>query len=899
MKICRHIYSIFRIFVVFWLSACSTEKNTLVTRTYHHITSKYNIFFNGEESFQRGLKRARESMEYDYTRVLPLFTYGDESVSQSIAPDMERAIKKATKVITLHSITVKPEYKDGPETPRQKRFYRKNEFNKYVDDNYLLLGKAYLYKHDFMLAAETFRHIITEFPDEPIRFNAMIWLARTHNENGALIESEKILSTLENNRELPDDLKTDLNATYADYYLKQDDYARAIPKLERAVARAREKHRKILYHFVLAQLYQRTRQWNEASDHYRKVIKLNPPYEMTFHARINLAGVYQAGSGDSQEIRNELRKMIRDEKNREYLDRIYHALGDIYLKEGRTGEAIEYYRLAAEKSTSNTRQKTLSYLALADLYYEMPEYEMAEAYYDSAVIYMEPDFPGYEDIRTQSESLTRLVKNLNEVHLQDSVQRLASLPEPELYAFIDGIIADVREKEREEMESQSLAARDLRHGRMMLSAGSRNRDSGTEGGKWYFYNEGAKSFGQPEFIMRWGKRKLEDNWRRSNKSEISFGGEEMASVDSAGAEDAAGEILSNKSREYYLRDIPRTDSMMEISHEKIQEGLLNAGTIYKNELNDRDEAVESFTELIGRYPETEYLLPAYYELYEMYRNAGNESKMNVYKNRIIREFPETQTARILEDPSYAAEINRYQDEVNRFYERTYQAYGQGRYQEVISLSEEAAEKYEGNEVLPRFEMLKVLSIGQLSDKRVFAAHLDSILLKYPGHEVAGHAREILAYINRASPVVREERQVAEAEKIYRYDPGSVHFTSMAVKSGTDFNQIRFNLINFNLDHHPRREFEVTEQALGEEYHLVTVKSFENDSLAGNYLAGVDTSSMTFHGFDEQPWARLFVISSDNNTTLLMDKDLEKYLAFYREYYLGDVETTGKTTMNKP
>ncbi len=367
-KILTYLLAVF--LISGFIAGCTTEKNTLVTRSYHNITSHYNIFFNGIESYKKGLKQAQESYIDDYTQILPIFTYDDESIAQSIAPDMERTIKKSSKVIALHSITAKPEYKDGPQTEKQKTFYAKNEYNKWVDDNYLIMGKAYLFRHEYNMAIETFKFIITEYPYEDIINETQVWLARAYNEIKEYKESEKILNQLTADDRFPKKLYADMYATVADLYIKKEDYEYAIDPITIALEEVGEKRTRIRYAFILGQLHQQVGNMEEASKYYREVIKMNPPYEMSINARINRASVFVEGADKSMEIKDELDKMLKDEKNREYQDQIYYALGNIYFREGNVDKAIDYYKLSSVKNVSNAQQKTKSCLTLAEIFYE-------------------------------------------------------------------------------------------------------------------------------------------------------------------------------------------------------------------------------------------------------------------------------------------------------------------------------------------------------------------------------------------------------------------------------------------------------------------------------------------------------------------------------------------------
>ena len=221
---------------LFGLASCSVEKNTSLSRNYHDLTSHYNIYFNGKESYKRGMAKAHTSVKNDYTRILPIFLYEEESVHSAVNSDMKRAIDKATKVITYHSITAKPKVKAGDQSAKDKAFYEKNEYNKWVDDSYMLMGRAYMYQGEFFLAVETFKHVLVTFPADEIRFLAMTWLAQAYIMIGEMREAERILISLSDENELPDEYMEDFLTTRAQFEFKQDSYATAAQYLENALA---------------------------------------------------------------------------------------------------------------------------------------------------------------------------------------------------------------------------------------------------------------------------------------------------------------------------------------------------------------------------------------------------------------------------------------------------------------------------------------------------------------------------------------------------------------------------------------------------------------------------------------------------------------------------------------
>ena len=422
------------------LVSCSVEKNTSLSRNFHNLTSHYNVYFNGNESYKRGIENANNTIRNDYNRILDLFLYEDEAVNSAVSGDMKRAIDKATKVITYHSITAKPKVKEGNQSAKDKAFYNQNEYNKWVDDSYMLMGKAYMYQGEFFLASETFKHVLVTFPKEEIRYLAMIWLSRAYIMIGEEREAERILMALADETALPKDYLLDYYSTRSQFYLKGQDYYPAADQLELAMGQSGiSKEDKIRYTYILAQLYEESGQNNLAYEKYKRVTRYSPPYEMAFNARVSMAEVYETGGANSDDLKKLLRKMLKDSKNVEYLDQIYFALGNIAMEEGQREEAIEYYQLSVSTSIRNQYQKGFSSLTLAEIYYETPDYILSATYYDSAVSFLDVDYPGYAGLASLSASLGDLVYNISTYELEDSVQVLAALPEEQRLAVIDGI----------------------------------------------------------------------------------------------------------------------------------------------------------------------------------------------------------------------------------------------------------------------------------------------------------------------------------------------------------------------------------------------------------------------------------------------------------------------------
>lgn len=882
----RNLKIVFKIVLpVLWLAftTCSTQKNTALTRGYHNLTAKYNVLFNGKESYYKGIRNMEENFRDNYAEILPVFQYGDPVLAKTISGDMDRTIKKCSKLISLHSITAKPKVKDTKTiSDKRREYFNKKEYNRYVDDAYLLMGKAHFHKHDFGLAAETFRILINDFKNDPVVYEAQLWLAKVYLENREYKNAEELLNVLLSKEKFPRKLKTELYLTYADFYLRQNTYQSCIDYIEKALSQRMLKKQKTRCTYILAQLYERTGNLSKATDAYSRVIKMNPPYIMAFNAHINRALTFQQGSGRPGEIEAELNKMLKDEKNADYLDQIYFALGNLAYKEGNKEKAVQQYKKSIRHSTQNTDQKARTYLTLANIFYEEPDYVNAQAYYDSTVALIDPSFKNYDVIYAKSLNLTKLVEEINTFKLEDSVQKLSKLSEPELLTLIDRIIQNVRQEEERKRQEETERMLNEQYGRDIVDQNYQASLNPTTGAKWYFYNDAAKNMGYKEFKMKWGNRKLEDHWQRQNKAMAMFvSGNE-------GEEETAKETISekegdNKSREYYLRNIPRNDSMMKVSHVRLENALLNMGFIYKNDLKDYVKAKESFKELLKRYPLSDNRLIVYYNLYSIARDEGDQAMMQFYRDKIITEFPESTYARIMTNPNYIREIEAEEKKAEKEYEEVYALYKSGQYAQVIFRSDDAIKRYPGNKLIPQFDYIRVLAIGKTSDAKVFRDGLNDIIARHPNTEVSEAAKNIIAYMNKEHPALLEAEEKTIAEKLYQFSENSEHYAALIVDKKSNNNQLIFNIINFNLDNFDKEGLKIEMVEINAHQNLMLIKTFPNMTKSMQYITLFKADPNVFKDYDN-PSVEIFSISLENYRTLMDDKSPDRYLKFYREYY---------------
>ena len=847
-------------------NSCSTKKSTFTHRVYNNLTARDNAYFNGNESFKTGVVELEKLHVDDYSKVLPLYKLGTPENATTVGSYFDKAFTKASKVIAKHSI-----------------FIRNKEYVRWIPEGYLLIGKSYFYKKEYKLAAETFDYIIKSYKEYPTKYSAMVWLARTNDQLKQYDKAESNLDFIADKMDktqLPKDVDRAFPLAYADFHIKQENYKSAIEYLLSGIDKNKKKAVRARLRFILAQIYQKSGNLDAATNLYRKVIKMNPSYVMTFNSEINEAICYNAASGSSKEIKKLLYKMTKDPKNKEYLDQIYYALAEICMKENDTTCAITNYKLSADKSVSNNSQKATSYLKLARLYYSMPAYEQAGEYFDSTMTVLPKDYPDYKDIATLARVLKNLVKNIKVVQLQDSLQKLSKMTPAEQNKVVESIITQViveeQKKQQEEYQKQ-------------LDLANANANNNQNTGSWYFYNPPTVNNGKNEFVKKWGNRKLEDLWRLSNKQaqgDFGAGDETDTSVVDTTKKATINDL---KDKKYYLKNIPTSSDDIKKSNDKIAEALFNIGSIYQNDLKDIPKAIDAYTDLVRRYPDNStYNMKTYYQLYLVYEGISDEGKRDYYKNIICTKEPDGDYCNLIKDPNFHKMTVKTKNAVTTLYQETYDAFKAGIWDTVISKANKAVEKFKGDStMLPKFIYLKAISYGEIKDSMNCVNTLQTIITKYHSSPVRPKAQDILAfYTGAVKKTAVVDSAKAAAKKNYLYDENAIHLYAMIItlSKSLKISDIKNVISDYNTKNFSTANLSISNIYLNDNQQLLTIANFPDKEKAMLYFNDIKKNKDVFSKLKPSD-CKQFVISADNYTKMYNNKDEDNYYLFFTKNYL--------------
>jgi len=858
--ISQHIIKVFLSVLILATTGCSTKKKSWVNRQFHNTTAKYNGYFNGNESIKNGVKKLEESFVDDYTTILPIFKTGDLKKSKKIHSYMDKAIKKGSIVIQRHSMKIKG-----------------REYCRWIDDNYFMVGKSYFYKGEFKDAIKTFSFIKNEYKKNEIQFDASLWLIRALIETKDFMTAEVELYELTNDRNFPKKLEVDLATISADFYLQQANYQLALVQLVKIDKLIKRKNKKVRYNYIMAQLYQQNKNYKSAKNKYKKVLNSSPDYEMVFNAKMNLARSLESGSRDIQKMRQNLFKMTKDDKNKEYLDKIYFTLAEMDINSLDTLSAVDNYLLSTFKSIDNNTQKSLSFLALAEIDYNRSLYRDSKVNYDSTLFYMDENFRDYKDLKEKHEILQQLVYHLDVISLQDSLQNLAALPAAELSQAINKLIQAEVEKERDALESESSK-------QQMMYENNRNRGRGeqfgnnTSGGKWYFYNPATLSFGLSEFRKKWGKRKLEDDWRRKDKKIVN-----VFEIDSIVSDSVELITQNKKDPNYYLEKLPNTEEDLARSNEMIKESTYQAGIIYKSSLQEIKKSSELFMSLLSRFPyDKNYAALAYYNVYVNHFELGKNQEAEVMKNLLIHNFPNSVYAQLLTNPNFQDQLIALQKEDELSYEVVYQMYLSNEYLQVI----EKCSLISNDDYQSKYLFLKALSFSALNDSLNCINTLNKIISIGEDTRIIEEAVYLLSAINNPGKMKKANEQ-ALTESPYLFRSANTHMSLFILpKKGVDINYLKTLISDYHTNDFGNEVFEISAMLMGEDKHLLMIKTFDNSIDVIIYNQLIMENVEIVNQLNKSDY-KLLAISFDNFKEFYTNKDIEGYYNFFKKNYLDN------------
>ncbi len=807
--------------------SCSTQKNTASSRFWHSFNARYNTYYNGQLAFIDGNLEKEKNNKDNYTELIPLYPVGNKTSRDIGKSHYQRTVEKMEKAIQRHSIKEKGKEK-----------------NPFLWRAWLLMGKAEFQMGQFEEAAATFSYMARLYQGEPLMSGlARAWLAKSYTELGWRYDAEDVIRNMSRDSMHFRAVK-DWDYTYADYYLREADYKKAIPYLKKAIKHERRKVQRAREWFLLGQIENQLGHQQEAYSAYQHVVRLSPPYELEFNARIAQTEVMAKNNG--KQMISKLKRMARDDNNAEYLDQVYYAIGNIYMAQGDTLAAINAYETGNKKATRSGIEKGVLLLTLGNIYWEREQFADAQRCYGEAIGLLDKDRKDYEELSHRSKMLDELVPYTEGIHLQDSLLALSEMPEAERNKAIDRVIDALKKKEKEERDAQLEAEANTQQAQNAVSNPLRQpsttqRPTPTTqqgGGAWYFYNPTAVSQGKTTFQREWGRRENVDNWRRSNQTVIRMPGAEDETTDSIASDDlAVGDSIATDSiaapldstaldphnREYYLAQIPFSDEQKAASHEIIKDGLFHGGIILKDKMERLAISERYLRRLTSDYPDYEHNDEAWYHLWLLYSRQGALSKAAECLAHMQQNHAESEWTQLIADPLYA-ENARFGEQIeDSLYGATYDAFKADQHDVIRQNANLSATRFPQGANRDRFLFINGLSLLNEGDGDGCMEQLKEVVEKYPESEVSKLAGMIIKGVQDGRRLHGGKFDIGDvwslrdielsgdstiADTLSTERDGSYLFMLVYNPDSVNQNQMLFELARYNFTNFLVRNFEI-------------------------------------------------------------------------------------------
>ena len=869
--------SSFLLFALVLLGACSTETNTFVNRTYHYTTARFNGHFNAQELLRVSLKTYNGSRVDDFYGILPINPLPNESEVKGMLPAIDTAVSKCSKVILNHSMP-----------SAENMFYKQAEYNTWIDETWLTVGQALFYRRDYDRALSNFQFVKRFFAKDPSTYTAELWIAKIYIEQRKFADAKLILDGLneiaqlqkkktikdyipflrkKEKSEAPEmntSLQFDIHKTYADLSLKRNDFEEAIIGLVLAIEKCKNGKEKARLNFILAQLYQRANQFPEAEKCFSKAMKAAAPFDISFNARLNRAMV-----GGGERLAKDLKRMLRDAKNAGFKDQIFYAMAMVEINRNDQVKAKSYLTESAFFSTTNKRQKAMSYEKLGDLSFNTKDYVAAQKYYDSSARFINEDYPNGDLVKNKAIKLADLVKAIETANFEDSVQRIAKMTEKDREDFLKETLKEMKRDQQRRKEQE--AAKLLALQQNQAPTGVVNNSN-----KFIFNNPKLREDGYNEFRKLWGQRENEDDWRRSDKIVMNIAANPSEQDSSLVTNDSP---LDNDSLsiETLLKNIPLTDSAYAQSEERLFEALYSAGVLYKEVLGEMDLAAAQFQAILDKQQTNMTDLSAAFQLYKL--NEGTD-QAEVFKKHILKNYPNSDAANYFRDPDFYVKQKESALKDQQKYLKLLEKYNQESFSQVLAESQLIVDNDLSNAYRAEYMLLNALAFGQLNEnKQDLVPRLTRIVEEKPKSDQATRAKEMLDIIKNGY----SESVPANFDKksIFIDVPNAVQYVIVLLDTDEDIEEARNAISDFSGKGFKLAKVKVSQKMTLNETNFILVQEFQTAKIASEYINAYKAG---FEYLDDFQNNKIYIINQENLKKLIETSKFDDYKVFYDDNY---------------
>ncbi|MFM2375787.1 MAG: hypothetical protein RLZZ165_884 [Bacteroidota bacterium] len=856
------------------MGSCGSRRNNIVARSFHNTTSLFNYEYNAVVKLKEGVDKINSAYRVPAEGYIPVWFAGTEEDAKANTATFDNAIEICEIGLQKHN----------------------QRDNKWIDNFRYNIGRAWFYKRNYILALNNFEYILKKYPDSKLVPVVTMWIVKTHLMDDNSTNAMKILDEQLAHMKLKKREKGELALVKGQVLLDQKNYEEVQRTLNSAKKYVHGANNRARMHYLLGQIYQDQDNYVKAYDNYHAVTKINTDYELIFNAKLNLAKLmiaHNKGDAENERLMTMLRKMLKDEKNIDYRDRVYYEIAMLYHKTGKNKTAIRNLKNSIAANTGNQRQKALSYYKAGQIYfYDLKDFTKAQAYFDSASTTINEDAPEYREISNISATLKEYVSCIQTIQHQDSLLTLSKLSDKALENHVEDYLEEIARR-NEEMEQKKLEEMRSLNDPNLFNQFGETQKRGISG--FYFDAPDQVTAGKIKFEQLWGNRKNEDNWRRKNKSLQVSEDVDTNAVAKVSEEDLKKYGSAEKAR--MIKNVPRTDEAIAEAQGKIAEAMYGLAQVYHNKLNIPDSALAVYQRLISRFPDSEFAMKSHYALYQMYKGRKDEMAANEQKRVICTIAPASRYCRYCNNEDFNDNSKEEMESFAGAYKALLETFQRREWGTCIDFSNFIISRFPEEQGLAEVYMIRGKSYGGMGQR-------DSLISIYNFAKSNFPESDIIPEVNRTLALLKgdktedgiPDKKTHEEEESGMNDPRFNGFEAerkpnekvfalfLVKKDKIQTNMLQQKISEFNSNYFGEKKLNVSIFLYQNQYHLPYVSQFDSEKEAIAYITSVRKDMELSTLFTDESERSAF-ISPANFRTAYGKKRLEDYLEYYENVIL--------------
>jgi tetratricopeptide (TPR) repeat protein len=877
-------------------------------KIYQNTVTRYNYYYNAKNRYVESITNLETTTKDDFSKLIKLNKINIDEAATAVGANMDSVLKKCATSIQIHD-------------PRGRWF----------DDLYMLMGKAYFLKGDMDNAITTFQYISNEYKDkvkplteaekkeaarlkklnknkdsipkdnysiaskenrkgihlfchQPVRNDALLWLVKCYVQLDNYNDALTLINILQKDDNFPNRLQSELNILNAQIFIANNDFKQATQELSKALERkniSNKDRRRIGY--LLGQLLMQETDYTGGVVQFEKILKLHPELDMDFYSKLNIAKSKMLIGTDIDKAENMFKTIINDGKYTKYLDKAYLTLGQLQHKNAPL-KAIKSLQNANADINAGAVTKAEAFTELGNIYFEQEAYTDAKISYDSALNFAsDKNSIQYNEIETRRNLLTDLVKELEVIHVNDSLIALSQLSKKEQIAKIKKSIKDKNKADKNGSETK---------GNAIEKIGAKTEVS------WYFTKPELLAAGKTQFEQKWGTRPNVDNWRRLaaiNTLDITNNIEDQAQEETK--EETQIENSKDAAFNKLLEAIPTDTAKLGFCNRSRANSLYNVGVIYYAGLNNDTKAIEYLEKLVAEYPDYANMQQAYYSLYLASKRLPNAAKAAQYLALLENKFPDSKLSKMASDTTFAQSVQKEDNTAVAYYDATYELYTTSKYAEILTRVSYARATFPEHPLTPKFQLLNAMAVAQLKNYPEAKKQLQAVIQSYAGKEEATLAQDILALLSLKDTTLKDSNEVAKVipsfdksnasvggDNGYNYEPNTTHYFMFVLNKIDDrINPLKSAFSDFNSIKHSLDNIQNTMSLVNQYSGVIFFKQFKDAKAANKYLNEVSENKLLYSVYQNSEF-EMAIISAANYDYYKNTRDLQAYLKFYKKKY---------------